>query len=330
MNASRPKVVVTDWTFQDLQVEEEVLESLGCDLVARQCKTEQELIALVGGADCVITQFAPLTHKIIGAMDKARAIVRYGIGVDNVNLEAATLKRIPVCNVPDYCIDEVADHTLALILALTRQIPQVSNRVRSGKWRTALELEKISALKTITVGVIGFGRIGREVVQRLRPFKCPLLVHDPVVPGWEITNSGASAVSLDELLQSSDLITLHCPSTPQTRHLINRQSLARMKRGVILINVARGAVVQQDDLVAALQSGHVAAAGLDVTDPEPIPDDSLLLRMENVIITNHIASCSPRAMTTLRRCVAETAALALRGAKLPNVVNPEALKGTYG
>lgn len=325
MSAPRPKVVITDWTFADLRIEEEILKPAGCELAARQCRTEAELSALVAEADCVLTQFAPLTPNVIRAMTRTRAIVRYGVGVDNVNLEAATQRRIPVCNVPDYCIHEVADHTLALILALTRQIPQVANRVRAGQWRSALELQKMSALQSLTVGVVGFGRIGREVVQRLRAFHATVLAHDPAAAARDMTAVGAEAVSFEELLRASDVISLHCPSTPQTRHLIHRGTLARMKRGVILINVARGTVVQQSDVLAALQSGQVAAAGLDVTDPEPIPDDHPLLRMENVIITNHVASCSPAAFVTLRTRAAETAALAVQGGKLPNVVNPEAL-----
>ncbi|MCL5099022.1 MAG: C-terminal binding protein [Candidatus Omnitrophica bacterium] len=320
------KVVVTDYTFASLETEAQILKPLGCDFVGRQCKSEQELIDLVADADVVVTQFAPLTPPVINAMSKARVIIRYGIGVDNVNLPAATEKGIPVCNVPDYCIDEVADHTLSMMLSLTRQIPQISNRVRAGKWRTALDLSKMRVLKALTVGIVGFGRIGREVVQRLRPFKCAIMAFDPVVPAGDMAAMGVKASDLPALFQASDIISLHCPSTPQTKNLINRDTLAQMKRGVIILNLSRGNVINQDDLIQGLQEGKVGGTALDVTVPEPINGDSPLLEMENVIITNHVASCSALAVHRLRKQVAETVIVALRGEKLPNVVNPQALK----
>lgn len=326
MIPTRPKVVVTDYAFDNLELEASLLRPLGADLVGQRCRSEAELIALVAEADGVLTQFAPLTPAVIQAMRRARVIVRYGIGVDNVNLEAAARHGIPVCNVPDYCTDEVADHSLALLLALTRQIPQISQRVRAGQWRTAVQIERMHALGHLTVGVVGFGRIGREVVQRLRPFKCTVLVHDPLVAPAEATALGATAVPLLELWARSDAICLHCPSTAQTRHLVNAATLAQMKRGVLLVNVARGSVVNQPDLIAALERGQVGAAALDVTDPEPVEDQSPLLGMDNVIITNHVASCSLPAVEKLRRRVAEIAGLALRGEPLPNVVNREALE----
>src|ERR1700678_3422944 len=179
MTSHETRVAVTDFTFDDLTHEEVILTPLGCKLLVGPCKNETDLINLVHAADFVITQFAPLSSKVIDSMTRARGIVRYGIGVDNVNLEAATRNRIPVCNVPDYCIDEVADHTVSLILALTRQVPQLSDRIRKGQWRTALQLAKMVVLKNKTVGIVGFGRIGREVMARLQPFKCRFVVHDP-------------------------------------------------------------------------------------------------------------------------------------------------------
>ena len=162
------KVVITDYTFPSLEIEEGILRAAGVDVVGGQCKTTAELIRLVADADAVITQFAPVTAEVIGAMGLARVIVRYGIGVDNVDLDAARARGIPVCNVPDYCIDEVADHTLALILATTRQVVTNAASVRSGKWGLATPLERMLTLRDLTVGVVGFGRIGREVAARLR------------------------------------------------------------------------------------------------------------------------------------------------------------------
>ncbi len=322
MNAKNPTIAVTDYSFPNLETEEQILSRQGCRVVGRQCKTEPELIELCRDADAVITQFARVTAKVIDAMSRARVIVRYGIGVDNVDLEAARDRRIPVCNIPDYCMDEVADHTLAFILATTRQVPLHTVRLREGKWGLASPLTHMRALRDLVVGVVGFGRIGREVVRRLQPFKCDVHVFDPVVPAAEIEKLGARATaSLDELLSSSDVLTLHCPSTPQTRRLINSTTLARLKPGAILINVGRGDLVDPDALVAALQSGHLSAAALDVFDPEPIPPGHPILALSQVLLTPHIASASPAAVKKLRETAASLALKAVRGEPLPNIVN---------
>src|SRR5262245_18393412 len=224
------KVAVTDYSFETLDVEASILEPLGCDIVARRRGASPvELAELVADAEHVITQFAPVTASVIEAMRKARVIVRYGIGVDNVDLAAARERGIPVCNVPDYCIDEVADHTLAFILAATRQVVPNSLRIREGGWGLAVPLPQMRTLRDLTSGIVGFGRIGREVASRLSPFKCRRLAHDPAVAEAAIREAGCENVSLDRLLAESDVVTLHCPSTPQTRRMLNSESLARLK-----------------------------------------------------------------------------------------------------
>ena len=315
------KIVITDYTFPDLALEQAIIEKAGHTLTAQQCKTEAELIALVSGADAVITQFAKINASVIASMSKARVIVRYGIGVDNVDLEAARAMGIPVSNIPDYCIDEVADHTLAYILGLTRQVVTHTTDLRAGHWRLAVPVPEMKALRDQSIGVIGFGRIGREVVSRLFPFKGRVLVHDPVVSPADITAAGATAATLDEILATADIITLHCPSTATTRQLINATSLARMKAGALLINVARGDLVDTSALVQALQSGHLAAAALDVFDPEPLPSEHPLRSLPNVIIAPHIASVSPPAVRKLREGAATRAVLAAEGKLPPSVVN---------
>jgi D-3-phosphoglycerate dehydrogenase len=294
---------------------------MGCEVIAQQCKSPQELIALVADADYVITQFAPMISSVIDAMEKCKVIVRYGIGVDNVDLDATAARGIPVCNVPDYCINEVADHTLGLILALNRQLVRVCNHVRDGLWKLPVPFEQIRVLTEMVVGVVGYGRIGRAVAERLKPFRCKILVSDPAVEASAVRASGCIPVTFDELLKTSDLITLHCPSTDQTRYMINEDSLQRVKKGVLLVNASRGNLIKIDALIAALRGGQVSAVALDVTDPEPINTDSPLLKMENVIITNHIASVSVSAREKLRTGVANTVVCAIRGEKLPNVVN---------
>jgi D-3-phosphoglycerate dehydrogenase len=315
------KVVITDFTGQEIDIERRILETAECQVIWAQTKARDALMAVVADAEAVITQFAPVDASVIDAMTRCRVIVRYGIGVDNVDLRAAAGKRIPVCNVPDYCVDEVADHALALILDATRRITTNALAVRSGQWRLGVPMEAMRTLKDLTVGVVAFGRIGREVVNRLRPFKCRIVAFDPAVDPLLIQQAGCTPVSLAELLAQSDLITLHCPSTETTRHMINATSLAQMKPSVILVNASRGSLVDMQVLTAGLQAGRISAAALDVTDPEPIPPDSPLLAMEGVVITAHIASVSPRAVETLRTSVARTALLAIRGMPLPNIVN---------
>jgi D-3-phosphoglycerate dehydrogenase len=315
------KVVVTDYTFPSLDLEAGVLEPLGCELVGTQCKTPAQAATAVADADCVVTQFAPIDASVVGAMRKTRAIVRYGIGVDNVDLAAARERGIPVCNVPDFCIDEVADHTLAFILAATRNVVPNCLGVRRGEWKLAVPIEAMRSLRELTVGIVGFGRIGRAVAQRLLPFGCRLLGHDPGVPNIEVTAAGVAPRLLDALLAESDLITLHCPATAVTRGMIDAAAIARMKPGAILVNLARGAVVDSAALVEGLSRGHISAATLDVFDPEPIPPDHPLLSMPNVTLAAHVSSASPKAVRRLRETVAHIVACCVQGQPLPNVVN---------
>ena len=316
------KVVVTDYTFPDLQVETAIIESAGGRVESfKQKRPPAELIPLVADADQVIAQFASINAEVIGAMQKARVIVRYGIGVDNVDLEAARLKGIPVCNVPDYCIQEVADHTLGFILGATRQVVTATNSIRAGEWKLPSALDRMRTLCDLTIGIVGFGRIGREVVQRLKAFNGRVLVFDPVVPAAAIEAAGCIPASLAQVLAESDVLSLHCPSTAQTRGLINRESLAQMKPGALLVNVARGDLVDPDALTEALRSGHLSGAALDVFSPEPIPAGHPILSMENVIVSAHIASASVRAVRRLRETVAHIAVSSIRNLPLPNVVN---------
>lgn len=315
------KVAITDYTFPSLEVEEAILEPAGCAIVSGQCKTPELLIPLVADADAVITQFAPVNADVVAAMQKARVIVRYGIGFDNVACDAAREKNIPVCNIPDYCIDEVADHTLAFMLSMTRCVRANCAHMLRGQWGLGVPLDQMRALRDQTVGVIGLGRIGRAVVERLKPFRPAILAADPAVAAVDAAALGATLTRLDDLLAQSDVVTLHCPSTADTRGLINQQSLQSMKPGSILINVGRGDLVKLDALAAALQSGHIAAAALDVFDPEPLPAGNPLPAMNNVVVSSHVASASPKAVRKLRESAAATALAALRGEPLPNVVN---------
>ena len=316
-----PTVVVTDYTFPDLDFEKTTLNAVNATLIATPHTTQESLIQSVKDADAVLVQFAPVTRPVIEAMNRAKVIVRYGIGVDNVDLDAAREKKIPVCNVPDYCIDEVADHTLAFILGITRQVVPNTQLIREGNWGLATELGLMSALRDQTVGLIGLGRIGQEVAKRLRPFKCRVLVYDPMADEKNISALACQKVELPQLFSQSNIISLHCPSTDDTRKIINSDSIAQMQRGSILINVGRGDLVDTQALEVALASGHLSAAAIDVCDPEPIPLESPLRTLPNVITASHIASASPTAVQTLRTTAAEIALKALLGEPLPNIVN---------
>lgn len=315
------RLIVTDYTFPTLEVEQRRLTPLGIAVEGVKAGERAELLAKLPTADYVLTQFAKLDAEAIERMEKARVIVRYGIGVDNVDLEAARRRGIPVCNVPDYCIDEVADHTLALVLAATRRVVENANFVSGGKWGLPVAINDMRCLKSMTVGVVGFGRIGREVASRLMNFKCRLLVSDPVAKAADVEEAGCELTSLENLLVNSDVVTLHCPSIPATRHLINFDTLDAMKPGAILVNVARGNIVDTSAMFEALKSGKLGFAALDVFDPEPPAPDHPALAMKNVILHSHIASASDEAVLKLRSDAAAIVALACEGQPLPNIVN---------
>lgn len=316
------KVAITDYSFANLDVETSVLAPQGVEVVSHKDKRPPvEVAALVRDADAVITQFATINAEVIAAMERAKVIVRYGVGVDNVDLAAARERGIPVLNIPDYCVNEVADHALALILATTRQVVPNALHLRDGQWGMATPIALVHSLASLTVGVVGFGRIGREVVRRLLAFRARVLVFDPAVAAADITATGAQVASLDELFTQSDIITPHCPSLPQTKQMFNAAAFAKMKPGAVFINVTRGDLADSDALLAALQSGHLGSAALDVFDPEPIPTDHPIRKMPNVILAAHIAWASPAAVTQLRTTAAQLALKALRGEPLPYIVN---------
>jgi D-3-phosphoglycerate dehydrogenase len=316
------KIAITDYSFPSLDIEEGILRPLGHEIASlKERKSAAELTKLVADADAVITQFAPVDAHVIASMQRAKVIVRYGIGYDNVDVKAARERGIPVCNIPDYCIDEVADHTLAFILSTTRQVVPNTLHVREGKWGLATPLDQLRTLRDQTVGIVGFGRIGREVAARLAPFKSRRLVFDAFVPPEVVRNAGCEPVSLDDLLAQSDIVTLHCPSTPQTKKLLNDESLGRMKQGSVVVNLGRGDLIDSGSLIAALQSGKIAAAALDVFEQEPLPPENPLRFMPNVITASHIASASPKSVRTLRETAAKIAIMALRGEPLRNIVN---------
>ncbi len=297
------KVLITDYGFTDIQQEENLISDAGFRLQAAQCKTEEDVIQHGADAVALLVQWAPVTARVIEALPDCRLIVRYGIGVDNIDLEAAKGKGIVVCNVPDYCIAEVADHTVSLALALARQLTTTHNRTIRGEWKIIPPRAALPLYET-KFATIGFGRIAREVQQRTRAFGCIRMAYDPFVSKEDMQSQEVLYAGLDEIIETADIISLHLPLTPQTRHIINRPVLQRMKKGAAIINTSRGGLIDTVALAEALQQGTISA-GLDVFEEEPLPASHPLRNCDNLILTSHTAWYSERSVPTLQRMAAE-------------------------
>jgi len=318
------KVVITDSDYGSHEIEEEVLSSIGADLVKFQCKTEDDIIRCCSDADGLLNQYAPITRRVIENLQRARIIVRYGVGVDNIDIKAATERGIFVANVI-YDITDVADHTLSLILSLSRKIIWADRNVKENGWDWK-SVQPISRLKDKTVGIIGFGRIGRKVAQRLKGFEVKILSYDPYVPEEIFKEYGVEKVDFETLIKESDIITVHTPLTDETRHMIGEKELRSMKHDAILINVSRGGIIDEKALYKALKERWISGAGLDVLEVEPPSKDNPLLRLDNVIITPHMAWYSNKSLDEIRRKAAEEVARALSGQIPMNLVNRDVLK----
>ncbi|MDP6619981.1 MAG: C-terminal binding protein, partial [Nitrospinota bacterium] len=320
------KVVLTDYVWDSLEVEEEALKGLA-SLVALQTKTPEEFLSEAGDCDAILNTYAgPITAEAMAQMPRCKLIARYGIGVDTIDLEAATDHGIIVTNNPTYCLDEVAEHTLALLLAMARNIAVYDRDVRRGVWdvEAAKPMHRIAGK---TLGVLGLGSIARKVAARARAFEMRVLYHDPYVPAEEGEKEGVEAASLDRLFEESDFLTVHTPLLPDTRHMIGEAQLRRMKPTACLINCARGPIVDNEALVRALSEGWIAAAGLDVVeDPPPLSPDHPLLSFPRNIVTPHSAWYSEEAMEGLHEGAPAEAARFLRGERPLHVVNPKVLE----
>lgn len=312
------KIVITDSGFSDLSPEISTIEDAGFEAVSAQCKTVEDVVRAAADADGIIVQWAPMPAEVIERLARCRIIVRCGIGVDNVDLAAAKKKGIPVSNVPDYCIDEVADHTVALALSLARQLPLIDARTRAGVWKIYPD-KPMPAFCDMTFATAGYGRIARAVLHRARAFGFKLAAYDPYIT---VPKSEALPLSLDELFRNADILSLHTPLSPETKHLINRERLAQMKPTAIVVNTARGGLVDTVALAEALRSGIIAAAGLDVFESEPLEPEHPLRACPNALLTSHVAWFSEKSVPKLQRMAAEEAVRALRGEALRNRVNP--------
>ena len=322
--AAKAKVVVTDYVWESLDVEKQTLAGLA-DLVPLQTKTPDGFIAEAKDCDALLNTYAgPITAEVMAQMPRCKIIARYGIGVDTIDLEAATQAGIIVTNNPTYCIEEVAEHTMAMLLAAARKINFYDRMVRGGRWEVPPG-KPLFRLAKSTLGLVGFGNIARQVAVRAAAFGMRILFADPLVTQGQFTGPGTKT-EFPELLAQADFVSLHPPLVPQTRKMINDDAFARMKPTAVLINCARGPIVDTDALVRALDAKKIAGCALDTVDPEPLPNPHPLRERENVIINPHTAWYSEQAMVGLQAGAPAEVRRVLTGEWPINVVN-RAVKG---
>jgi D-3-phosphoglycerate dehydrogenase len=316
-------ITVSDSVFPSLDPARQVLATIGAELRMADSPTPDGIVAAAASSDALLVTYAKITADMIQKMPKCRIISRFGIGVDNVDIESATGAGIVVTKVPDYCIDEVSDHAMALLLAIVRKIPSSSARTHSGRWEMKAVVP-IHRLRGSVLGLAGFGRIPQLVAPKAQAFGMKVIAYDPFVPDEAFSHAGVERVELPVLLATSDYISVHTPLTPETRHLFNRKTFAEMKRGAYLVNTARGPIIDEDALAEALDAGQIGGAALDVMSQEPPPASPLFGR-DNVIITPHTSFYSEESLVDLQVKAAQEVVAVLSGKSPRNPVNPEAL-----
>jgi D-3-phosphoglycerate dehydrogenase len=318
-------VLVTDHPALTAAIEARMLETINAEIRIASTGQEDELLELVVDADAILTCFRRVSAGVIRRGSGLQVIGRYGVGIDNIDVAAATERGIPVTNVPEYCTDEVAEHAIALMLTLARRTAVYDASVRAGGWDIAIGMP-IHRLAGRVLGIVGFGHVGRAVASRASGLGLRVVVTDRSLTATEAASAGVESVELDDLLVSSDVVSLHVPLTRQTRHLLDAPRLALMKPGALLINCARGGVVDLDAITDSLRTGHLAGAGLDVFDPERLPPDHPLMSMANTVLTPHVAFYSEESISELQRQATQNVMDVLAG-RPANLVNPEVLSG---
>jgi len=319
------KVLVTDYVWPSVEPERAVLAQAGAELVVAPDGSEETLAGLARDVDGILTCFAKVTDKVVEAAEKCVVISRYGVGVDNIAVDTATDLGIVVTYVPDYCVDEVSDHVLALLLAWNRRVVLFDRATKTRGWGSEGLGMRIMRLRGKKLGIVGFGRIGRAVCAKALAFGLEVLASDPFLSAEAVSDRGARMVELPELLSESDFVTLHSPLTPETTSMMGVAELGKMKAEAFLINAARGPLINEDALYDALTSGQIAGAGLDVLVNLAPPLDHRLVQLDNVIVTPHTAFFSQEAVLELEERAAGEVAKVLRGEMPDNPVNPKVL-----
>ncbi len=307
------RVVVTDYTFPGLAQEEAAAQAAGAGFAAHQCKSAAEVAEAVAGADVALVQFAAFGAEAAAAMVPGGTVIRYGVGYDNIDLAAARAAGLRVGYVPDYCADEVADHTAAAALALLRKLMAMDASVRAGDWAAVKVARPMKPFSETVFGFFGLGQIGRAVLARLTGFGFRFIAADPGVSAEEAARLGVELVDSDTLLARADIISLHAPATGATTGFFDAVHLGRMQPHAMIVNTARGLLIEEADLAAALRDGVIAGAALDVFRTEPLPADSPLRGAPNLMLSPHAAWYSEAAIGRLQGLVAEDVARALRG-----------------
>jgi D-3-phosphoglycerate dehydrogenase / 2-oxoglutarate reductase len=327
LSEQHPIVAVSDIVFPNLDHAREVLAKIDAELRLAEQPTEEGILRVARDADALLVTYAKITAEMIRQMKRCRIISRFGIGVDNVDIAAATAAGIVVTKVPDYCIDEVSDHAMALLLAAARKIPFANARVQAGQWemRTVVPIHRLLGG---VVGLVGFGRIPQLVAPKAKAFGLRVVAYDPYVPAEVLARAGVEGVTFAELLKVSDYISIHTPLMPETNRLFRAEVFAQMKPTAYLINTARGPIVDEADLARALDAGQLAGAALDVMTQEPPPAASPLFGRDNVILTPHTSFYSEESLVDLETKAAEEVVRVLSKQLPRNAVNPEVLRQT--
>jgi D-3-phosphoglycerate dehydrogenase len=316
-------VAVADSVFPNLELARAVVSRAGAELRLSPQATPEAIVATSKDADALLVTYAKITADMIREMKKCRIISRFGIGVDNVDIEAATRAGIVVTKVPDYCIDEVSDHAMALLLSLIRKIPFSSARAHAGRWEMPAVVP-IHRLRGTVLGLVGFGRIPQLVAPKAQAFGMRVVAYDPYIPAGVMEKAGVGRAEFLELVKTSDYISIHSPLLPETRHMFNAEVFRQMKPGALLVNTARGPIVDEAALARALDARQLAGAALDVLEQEP-PVNSPLFGRDNVILTPHTSFYSVESLEELQTKAAEEVVRVLSGQAPRNPVNPEAL-----
>lgn len=317
------KVVVADYEYPNLNPEKEAFADVGLEveLADYQCRSEDEVIAAAGGADALLNQYNYITPKVIDSLNKCKVISSYGIGVDKIDVRYATERGIYVCNSPEYNQYEVCDHTIMMILALSRQAVQLDRAVHRGIWGVLKLKNKLYRPYGQTLGFVGFGRIARQICEKVKVFGIRSICYDPFVTAEECAAAGAEKAGLDDVMSKADFVSINVPLSDATRHLVGERELRLMKNTAYLVNCGRGAIVDEKAMVKVLREGAIAGAALDTTETEPLPLGHPLLELDNVFITPHGAYYTEESLHSVQYVAARQAALVLAGRKPEHCLN---------
>ncbi len=323
---SKIKIAITDTVFPDWKPAEEALSALDVELIRAEKPEHDEILAVASDADAVFVTYAQITADVIAGLNNCKVIGRFGIGTDNIAIDAATDAGIVVTYAPVYCLDEVSDHAMALLLSLARKIPFSTSMVSSGRWEMPAVVP-IRRFKGRTLGLVGIGNIAQAIVGKAQAFGIKTIAADPYAPDEVFAKMNTEKVELDELLARSDYVSVHAPLTPETENMFSTEAFSKMKSDALLINTSRGPLVDVDALAKALDAGEIGGAALDVLPQEPPAADHPLLGRDDVILTPHTGFYSEDALLDLQTTVATDVATVLGGGTPKYPVNPKVLQG---